>query len=77
MTDPTKLYAVVRDCNARLQWRAVGSATPIKGGGTQLHFEMAPTSAWGWKAYLFPAGAELPELPSDQTQQQPPPTDEI
>jgi hypothetical protein len=70
MIDPTKLYAICRDRTGRKKWGVVGSVTEIKGGATELYFETTPTASWGWRAYLFPAGAELPEIPTDHPQQQ-------
>jgi hypothetical protein len=54
----------------------VGTLTPIKTGATEIYFEHTPTGAVGWKAYIFPAGAELPELPSSDRQQPAAPTGE-
>jgi hypothetical protein len=75
MIDPTKLYAICRDRTGRKKWGVVGGVTNLKDGSTEIYFEQTPTAAWGWKAYLFPAGSELPEIPTDQPSQ-PKPTGE-
>lgn len=75
MIDPTKLYAIGRDRDGRKKWGVVGSVTNLKDGGTEVYFEQTPTASWGWHAFMFPAGAELPEIPTDQPSQlQQPPT---
>jgi hypothetical protein len=76
MIDSSKLYAIFRDRDGRKKWGVVGSVTEIKGGATELYFETTPTAAWGWRAFLFPAGAEFPELPANQPPSQPKPTGE-
>jgi hypothetical protein len=74
MIDPTKLYAICRDRTGRKKWGVVGGVTNLKDGSTEIYFETTPTASWGWRAYLFPAGAEFPELPANQPPSQPKPT---
>ena len=76
--DPTKLYAIDRDRTGRKKWGVVGTVTALKDGSTEVYFEQTPTGNWGWRAFLFPAGAEFPELPQEQPpqQKQQPPTGE-
>lgn len=75
MIDPSKLYAIVRDRTGRKKWGVVGDVTKLKDGSTEVYFEQTPTAAWGWRAFMFPPGSELPEIPPDQPsqRQQPPP----
>ena len=68
--DPQKLYAVCHDREGRLKWGDIGTVTTPNARMTELHIERTPTGPWGWKAYLFPAGGPLPELPQKD---QPPP----